>query len=284
MTSLVCLMIAIACGVLINYQVSFQASYPASFQASYPAQVSLYAYLPNLMAFGIAVPLLLRSRWVASFARRHHFILAIAALLAIGATLLFPGIDSVQRWLRIGPFALNAAMAFIPVVLLGIVFAESYRVLFLVGLPAFILVLQPDAGQATAFASAATVILISESRLSNRLRWFSLLFVLISWAMSWSRPDPLAPVAHVEGILQLAWAQGIFSKTLVVLAIGAVFYPFLRKLIDTREPRRLVLVKCYLTYLIVTFAVTGIGNFPVPLIGAGAAPVIGWCLALAFCD
>ncbi|HVX94676.1 MAG TPA: hypothetical protein VHK47_07185 [Polyangia bacterium] len=82
---------------------------------------------------------------------------------------------------------------------------------------------------------------------------------------TWLRPDPLPAVDHVERILGLAWSSGALTTAAALAAIGALFV----SLPIARAPTAGL-------YLGVAFAVTFLGNFPVPVLGAGAGPVLGW--------
>jgi len=240
--------------------------------------VSLLAFLPNAIGLFLGNALLMRSSSIASFTRRNLRIVPTIAVFLIASSLLSPGVESVHRWISIGSFALNLSMALVPIVLFGLVYGSEIESMALTAGLSLIFVLQPDAGQATAFASSAAVIFLSEGAMRSTARWRGFLLVVISWAIAWSRPDPLPPVEHVERILRLGFAQGLLSSFACLLAVLCVLLPILWLRFQSSKPKLRVLSLSYFVYLFVSFAVTEIGNFPVPVIGAGATSVIGWYL------
>jgi hypothetical protein len=243
--------------------------------------VSYLAFLPNVIALFLGTALLLRSTYFASFTRRNLRIVSSIAVFLMVSSLLSPGTQSVHRWVSIGSFALNVSMAVVPIVLFGLVYGSELESMALTSALSVIFVLQPDAGQATAFASSAAVIFLSEGALSSAARWRGLLLVAVSWAITWSRPDPLTPVEHVERVLRLGFAQGLVSSFACLFAVLCLFLPIIWLRFQSSKPKLRVLSLSYFVYFLVSFAVTEIGNFPVPVIGAGAAPVIGWYLMMA---
>ena len=76
------------------------------------------------------------------------------AVLALAAVFLFPDVDDVHRWLDLGPLAVNAAALFLPITIVAMA-QTGIRKPLSIGTTALILailILQPDASQATAFA------------------------------------------------------------------------------------------------------------------------------------
>lgn len=77
---------------------------------------------------------------------------------ALGCTFLDSGIGAIHRWIRLGPLALNAAFAFVPVALIGmdLLFRSGNRrgACALSLLTGVLLFLQPDASMSGAFAMA----------------------------------------------------------------------------------------------------------------------------------
>lgn len=92
------------------------------------------------------------------------------------------------------------------------------------------------------------------------------------------QPDPLAPVDATERILRLVASNGPVWLGGAALAGIALFAPFAQSLGDRRTAS---LGLAAALYLATSFAVTFVGNFPVPIFGAGAGPVLGWYAWLA---
>ena len=84
------------------------------------------------------------------------------------------------------------------------------------------LTLQPDASQVTAFSSAAGLsLLVGNASKMIKATGLTGLAACLGWA--WSRPDPLEPIPHVEGVLDLAWNLGPLALIAAVLALALPF-------------------------------------------------------------
>jgi len=171
------------------------------------------------------------------------------AIAGIAATFLSPGMSAVHRWIAMG-VRFNAAELLLPsaVVTLDSQVLLSFALLIL-------LVLQPDASQAIAFAGAIIVSAIASKRL-----WFAVLLAAVA-ALSFIRPDTLAPVPEVEGIIGLA--TPLQAAVAVIALAGTALTPFL--------------VRSYsLTIYLALCALAPVfGAFPVPLVGMGVSPILG---------
>lgn len=214
--------------------------------------------------------------------RRGEAAFPIAAVLALGllaATWLDAGVQDVHRWLRLGPVRLHAGALVLPVVLAtlaGLERAGRRHVSTLLSIAtAFLLVLQPDAAQATAFAAGAIVLLLPRNR-ADGYAWIRLVPLLALAGLSWLRNDPLAPVPHVEGIVGLAMELGTGWGAAAVASLLLLPLPFFaaRKAGDRRIGLALG------TYVLVTIVAPALGYFPVPVLGQGASPIIGYLMAI----
>lgn len=201
---------------------------------------------------------------------------AAVAVALIAATLLAEGLDGVHRWVGTGPVRIQPSALFAPVLLMmaarwmAVRPVVTYALLLIV---AGVHLVQPDAGQATAFAAGAVVLLL------ERVSWSRVLVavaVVAAAAGAWLRPDPLAPGAFVEDIVarafQLSVVAGIVAVLSLLVAIGA---PFVAAGGRTRPAMALSV------YLAVAVAVTLVGAFPVPLLGFSPSVVLGVFLGLA---
>lgn len=206
----------------------------------------------------------MRPRWLRSPVAVSVLALVVAVLLA---TFIDSGLDGVHRWISLGPIRLNAAMLLLPATI--VLVAGRRDGIAWVAIAA-ILVAQPDASQATAFAAASLV------ALSNRVPdWKALATGLLVAALavaSWLRPDPLAPVAEVEGIFGLA------SPVLALVAGCAVAVAALAPVVagSRTHPAALPLA----TYLAVVALMPAFGPYPVPLVGLTVSPILGWWLGI----
>ncbi|MFT3916004.1 MAG: hypothetical protein QM704_18500 [Anaeromyxobacteraceae bacterium] len=221
------------------------------------------AFLPGLLAVVPGAAL----AWAAAWSRELPRWASSAALVLVAATLLAPGVEGVHRWLPLGPVRLNASAALAPWLLAAALAEPGLRTLAALVLAQLVHLAQPDAAQATALAVGALPIVLS-GRTALGAAAATLLTGLAAGA--WLRDDPLQPVAHVEGILDLAWQAGPAWLGAALLALALAFLPLARR-------------PAALGYLAAATLCTFGGAFPVPLLGAGAAHVLGWygLLALA---
>lgn len=246
--------------------------------------VSFLTFAPNIAAVLIGFLLLFTINTRPTFFIKNAFGVSLIALFIIFLSLFSTGLDSVHRWIAIGPMFLNVSMPLTPLILYGIAYSEGVRPLILSMFISIIYILQPDAGQATAFSFAAAVIFLFNHRLRQNIRIGGTVLVLSLAAFAWKMPDPLLPVQHVERILHLAFNQGMFIFTIAIISISLLFLPFVKPFLEKQKPSALLLPLSFSTYFLMTFVVTELGNNPVPVIGAGAAPILGWFIMVSFLD
>lgn len=208
--------------------------------------------------------------------------LQVVGALALGclaATWLDGGVQGVHRWVMLGPVRVHAGALVLPLMLAtlaGLERAGNRRASTLLSLAtALVLVLQPDAAQATAFVAGAVVLLLSRSPSEGRA-WIRLVPLLALAGLSWLRKDPLAPVPHVEGIVGLAAELGIGWGAAAAASLLLLPVPFFtaRGRGDSRAGLAIG------TYVAVTILAPALGSFPVPVLGHGASPIIGYFVAI----
>ena len=80
--------------------------------------------------------------------------------------------------------------------------------------------------------------------------------------------------------LHLIGNSGLIGVAAIIISIGSVLAPVGGEILWNvgKERASAILPLAFFGYLIAQFAVTEIGFFPVPVLGAGASPVIGWYL------
>ena len=233
------------------------------------ADIPLSIWIRNPIAWLLAgaVALFLASRgWLEAW-------LAPVAAIIIALSLIGPDQQGVHRWLDLGPVQLNAAALVLPAAIVAFV-----RTPAVVAIPSFaiiggLLAWQPDISQLAAFALATTLLC------AVRFGWKGVAVALLlsgaAIALCLSRPDPLAPVPHVEGIFTLAWTQSpvLAIAMAVSLALVALSPLLLRK----SAPAALALT----AYFAATSLAFLLGAYPAPLAGYGLSFVIGWWLGFA---
>ena len=143
---------------------------------------------------------------------------------------------------------------------------------------AVLLALQPDASQAAAAAAASVVVLLTSSR-SMGLKAAVGLVSIAAAAMSFLRPDHLAPVAQVEGIVILAAHVSPVVACLGIAAIvGSLAAPLL--LVRDPDPRSRDAALALSAYSTLAALAPVVGAFPVPLMGMAVSPILGAWLGL----
>ena len=222
-------------------------------------------------AVGLAIAALV-SRAAASTGARAGFLLA--APVGLIATLLSPGLSGVHRWAQLGPVRLNLAEILLPAAVVAFAVLSPGRAwTWLVAAGGLgLLVAQPDASQATAFGGAVMAVLLL-SPLRRGPRWTGAALAAVAMVGAWLRPDPLAPVPEVEGILRLAWALSPFAALLAGAALGA---SALTPLLAARQGGSTLSASVALiVYFLLAAIAPALGTFPVPLVGMGVSPILG---------
>ena len=210
--------------------------------------------------------------------RRFWPPVVLGAGLLLAATLLFAGLQGVHRWINVGPLRLNVAELVLPaaaVAWAGLA-AEGRRrgagLVVVAAAIAAVLVSQPDASQAAAWG-AAVVGAAALSR-SARERWVLAAILLLAAVAAALRPDPLAPVPEVEGIVGLAlrtspWLALAAVASLAAAVAAPALLSWSRR--GAAGPAGLAL-----SLLLGTAAgASAVGAFPVPLVGMGVSPIVG---------
>lgn len=207
------------------------------------------------------------ARWLAGV-----ILLVALAVLAAGVE-----IDGARRWLRIGPVLVHPASLLGSVLLLALARAPGNGVsTLLAGAAIACFALGNDGAASLAFALGSSALLLVE-----RNAWKTLLpLCVLAWCLAawgWTRPDTLAPVPWVEQIVSQTWAVSALPGMAAAVLLALLPLPFV---LAALEPRRRG-AGCALAGFWIGLLLAGLmGNYPVPVIGYGASPVIGWVLAL----
>ena len=122
----------------------------------------------------------------------------------------------------------------------------------------------------------AAVIVLAVASPPTRWTKLGAIAFAASIPVAWMRRDPLPAVAHVEGIVGLS---GMLSPALVPLAWTALAWmPFTLLFSTLRPPPRDAAAMIGIglaTYVALTIVVSQVANFPVPVMGLGASPIVG---------
>ena len=212
-------------------------------------------------------------------------IAATAALLMLVFTLLNPGVDNVRRWISLGPVQLHAGFVALPVLIIlasAIARIENSRTPWTAGvsimIAAAVVGFQPDASQAIAFAVAVLVVVV-QRRSPPRIDWIAVAVCVGASALALSRPDPLEVVPYVEGIVRLAASSGAAWLAAAVVSLILLPLPFVVHSVNHRNHHEgLGLAAYFVTVCIAAF----VAPFPVPILGFGLSPLIGYYMALGW--
>lgn len=211
---------------------------------------------------------------------------SLPAGLILGATLIgiaapmFWGRPDPERWIPLGPLSLYVAPVFLPVFLIACLTcicrsgtAARMALMAIVG-AGILLALQPDASQALALLVGAAVA-IAKSRERSPLAVFALMSTALATVWAFTRPDPLEPIPHVEGVFELALGYSLGAGVAVIASAAAlVVYMHLNSPGETRS------LSAVAAYYAVLYACSVSGLTPAPLIGYGAGPWLGFGLAV----
>ncbi len=189
-------------------------------------------------------------------------------LVLLAASLLIPGPEGIRRWLPLGPLQIHVAAVVLPpvLVLLG---AAGRRVSIVAALvTASVLLLQPDAAQAAAFALGWSTLV---ARAPGRVPVVAIVCVLAVGVLTLLRADTLQPVPHVEGIVGLAAGQGTPWLVAGLAALALLPAAFLS---SGSRPAGAALA----AYMACTLVAAWLGHYPVPVMGYGVSPILGYYL------
>ncbi len=207
---------------------------------------------------------------------------AVVGVGVIASTLLGTGIDGVRRWHDLGVVRLHPSALFGPPLLIFAASRISSRPLLAHVMLASIQVvhvLQPDAGQATAFGAGAICTFVAGG---GRLRYAWMLAHAAVIVVAWLRPDPLGPAPFVEDIVGRAFGLGALFGVLSVLSLAPiVLCPWVVGHESDSLDEQAVLPLSLSVYFAASLIVPALGEFPVPLLGFGPSPVLGAFFGLA---
>ena len=223
----------------------------------------------NAGAFFLGLAAMLFVREPTAKAAQQIIMLTLLAILAL-PLVTGPEVESVRRWLALGPVQLNTGLLVIP--LLGTLAIRNARwgwlyLVAAIGLAA----LQPDAAAIMALCGALLVFVV----IHRDWRAAAGLLAGAGLAAFASTKGALPPVAFVEEIVPHTW-DGLgapIHSIAVVLALAAAI-----GLLGARRNAESYVVSAILAgFCLACF----LGPYPYPMVGYGAASILGFMLALA---
>jgi hypothetical protein len=179
----------------------------------------------------------------------------------------------------LGIIRVNAAMIVLPLILIELwhlVQTKGAKIGFTIIIGILLLLLfQPDASQLTGFAIPAMIMLFSKVN-SKTLRLLIASTFSIFVISSWVYLDNLPPVDYVERIVYMVANMGNLWLFLGIISLIILPLPFL--LFPPQNAR--LISRCIGAYFIIIIISTLFGNFPVPLMGYGISPIIGYFISI----
>lgn len=215
--------------------------------------------------------------------KRGTYTIIIMGLILVlyELTVIDAGVDNVHRWLSLGPISLYVSSIFAPILIIGVwSILEKNKYLLarvITVIAAAILFLQPDASQLTSFAIPMMIIFFIKAN-KKVLTYFIIGILILFVVTSWIRLDSLPPVKYVEDIVGLVMDMGIIWSVLGIAALILQPIPFF--IIPTSKYR--IVSACLGLYYVIFIVSTFFGNFPVPLMGYGVSPIMGYLIAITW--
>ncbi len=204
------------------------------------------------------------------------------AVTLLWAPMWVSALTGPERWLSVAGVRVYVASALLPALVLVVARAldSSSTALrwpwMLMPAALWALAEQPDASQATAFALAGALPLARASAGAGiKTLVAATLGAGVAWA--WWQPDPLLPVPYVEGVLDLARAAG---PAAFVAALAALALPPLMLARQARASSDTALLSVAIYYVAID-VLAWRQLTPMPLLGFGAGPIVGYALLAA---
>ncbi|GAA0127138.1 hypothetical protein UT300019_30420 [Clostridium sp. CTA-19] len=206
-------------------------------------------------------------------------IFRLIPLILLLLTFIGEGMMGVHRWISIGPIRLNISMIVMPIIILSLwkLLKNNswWKVAIITIFISIVLFIQPDASQLSGFAIPMIFMLYKngDKRIFSTIISVGLFILVI---LSWIHLDSLSPVSYVEEILNLVANMGQVWFLLGIVSLVILPTPFI-----LFPPKKLKLPSiCIGIYFIIIIISTFFGNFPVPLMGYGISPIIGYIISI----
>lgn len=191
----------------------------------------------------------------------------------------------VHRWINISAISLNVSMLVLPISVFAIYqlikSKETVFAIISIITISLILFLQPDASQLAGFTFAMLFCLFNKENRNNTntiVKIITSLTLIIFTVLAWNLSDNLQAVSYTEEILLMLKD---ISSVLYVLGIISLFLIPIPVIVFSKKSLKTLSFCIALYYWIIVIS-TFLGNFPVPFMGYGISPIIGYFIVLIF--
>lgn len=212
---------------------------------------------------------------------RNSVLILVPMLIGLAACFAFSETGNPSRWIKFGGIRLYFSAAVLPLALYVFVRLHwrlgfsAYANVLVILVFAGLLALQPDFSQLIAFAlSALFIVWHRAGGLALKVGASAILGLLCLWC--WQQPDPLQPVPYVEGVIQLAGSAGLVAMLAAILSVVLIPIGLFYVAIKRSAPELIPIALYYIVIMISAY----LGLTPLPLLGFGAGPVIGYFAVL----
>ncbi len=252
----------------------------ASFAVLALGGVSRSSWTIQLLAIILACAFAFAGRQISKWTSAPFPAVLILTLTLLGiAVPLLTNKPGPERWVSLGPLSLYIAPVLLPSFLVACSNCIERRGLLerrlafaaIVG-ASVLLAAQPDASQTLALLIGSAVA-FAKSRLTSPLSIVASSLAALATAWAFTRPDPLEPVPHVEGVFALALGYSLFAGA-AVIGSAVALVAGLQVSSSAGRPW----LSAVAAYYAVLFACSVAGLTPAPLIGYGAGPLLGFGL------
>ncbi|MFB7140385.1 FtsW/RodA/SpoVE family cell cycle protein [Gottfriedia sp. NPDC056225] len=242
---------------------------------------SIYGQNIVISIVGGIISFLVLLRGPKTLKNKTNIIVITCIFILLLLTFFDGGLQGVHRWLAIGPVRINIAFAFVPLLIIHLSNLMKSKAIWItfsfILFFTLLLYFQPDASQLTAFTIAISILLLGVKKHKKTQLLLFIIFILLI-VYSWSHLDKLAPVSYVEDILSLVKDMGIGLLVIAIISLLILLMPFF-----FIPPTNAKLLSFSLgTYLAICILSSFFGNFPVPIIGYGTSPFIGYFIAMTW--
>ncbi|MBW1299010.1 hypothetical protein [Aquimarina litoralis] len=214
------------------------------------------------------------------FPKVNNTLVIVFSIILLLLTFIDSGVSDVHRYLSIGPVNLNIGSIVLPILLIQLEKMLQNKNWWFIAFIALtiiaILFFQPDASKVTAF-SIASIFLLSKY-ITKHIQYTTLSVPILASVLAWVFIDNLPPVDYVEEILSMANNINTLLYMFAVISIILLPIPFF---LFKTESNKLIATSLGIYFTIVLIS-TIFGNFPVPLLGYGLSPIIGYSIAITW--